>query len=88
MRRSHLSPRQLEVVRLTSLGCTTAEIAAILGIAERTVVNHKVAAMSVLGTDKAALVTRLALKHKYTTMSDKLSPKEQRLSGRKHDGWN
>ena len=45
-----LTPRQTEIVRLVSLGCTTIEIAAILGLAESTVDNHKAAAMNALRT--------------------------------------
>lgn len=84
----HLSPRQIEVVRLASLGCTTGEIALILGPAESTVDNHKAAATRVLGTDKAALVTRLAIKYKISSLNDQLTPAEKRKSGRKNDGWN
>lgn len=84
----HLSPRQTEIVRLASLGCTTGEIAAILKIAESTVDNHKAAAMNALGTDKAALVARLAIKHKISSLNDQLTTAEKRKSGRKNDGWN
>jgi len=45
--------------------------------------------MAKLGTDKATLLTRLALKlKKVTTMFDKLTPAEKRKSGRMIDGWN
>ncbi len=44
--------------------------------------------MAKLGTDKAALLTRLALKLKITDQNDKLTAAEQRKSGRKNDGWN
>jgi DNA-binding CsgD family transcriptional regulator len=83
-----LTPRQLEIVRLVSLGCTTEEIAPILGIAVSTVDNHKAAAMRILGTDKSTLLVRLAIKHKITSMADKLTAAEKRKSGRKNDGWN
>lgn len=83
-----LTPRQTEIVRLVSLGCSTNEIAAILGIAESTVDNHKAAAMKIMGTDKASLVARLAIKHKISGIDDKLTPTEKRRSGRKNDGWN
>lgn len=88
MKQHDLTPRQAEIVRLVSLGCSTVEIAAILGIAESTVDNHKAAAMRVLGTDKAAIVTRLAIKLKYSSPNDQLTTAEKRKSGRKHDGWN
>ena len=84
----HLTPRQIEVVRLVSLGCTRYEIAGILDLSPATVDIHKFAAMRALRTDKAALVTRLALKYRVSTMKDKLTAKEKRRSGRKRDGWN
>ena len=62
----HLTPRQREVVRLISLGCTNEQAAAILGLSPATVDNHKTRAMRNLGTDKAVLVTRIALKHRFT----------------------
>ena len=84
----HLTERQMEVVRLLSLGCTVKEAAAILKLSPSTVDNHKTAAMARLGTDKLALVTRLAIKQKITSLKDKLTPAEKRRSGRKNDGWN
>ena len=84
----YLTPRQTEVVRLVSLGCTNDEAAAILGLSPATVDNHKTRAMRALGTDKAVLVTRLALKHRITSMKDELTRAEKRKSGRKNDGWN
>jgi DNA-binding NarL/FixJ family response regulator len=84
----HLTERQKEVVRLLSLGCTVKEAAAILKLSPSTVDNHKTAAMARLGTDKLALVTRLAIKMKISSMKDKLTATEKRRSGRKHDGWN
>ncbi len=84
----YLTPRQREVVRLVSLGCTNDESAAILGLSPATVDNHKTRAMRALGTDKAVLVTRLALKFRITSMKDQLTRTEKRKSGRKGDGWN
>lgn len=86
--RGQLTGREKEVVRLVSLGCTVAEAAAILKLAPSTVDNHKSRAMMKLGTDKVALVTRLAIKHRISGLNDKLSAREMRLSGRKNDGWN
>lgn len=83
-----LTPRQTEIIRLVSLGCTCIEIANILGLATSTVDNHKAAAMKVLGTDKSTLVTRLAIKLKITSIDDRLTATEKRKSGRKNDGWN
>lgn len=83
-----LTPRQTEVVRLVSLGCTNEEAANILGLAVSTVDNHKAAAMRMLGTDKATLLTRLAIKNKITKLDETLTAAEKRKSGRKNDGWN
>ena len=83
-----LTKRHREVARLLSLGCTVAEAAKILKLSPSTVDNHKTAAMARLGTDKLALLTRLALKLRITSLKDKLAPREKRPSGRKNDGWN
>lgn len=88
MAKHNLTPRQCEVVRLISLGCTTEEAAWILDLAPSTVDNHKSRAMMLLGTDKAALLTRLAIKFRISSMADKLTRSEKRKSGRKNDGWN
>ena len=83
-----LTEREKEVVRLCSLGCSVPEAAKILKLAPSTVDNHKSRAMSKLGTDKAALLTRLAILNKIAGPNDKLTPTEKRRSGRKNDGWN
>ena len=83
-----LTERQKEVVRLLSLGCTVKEAACVLGLSPSTVDNHKSAAMARLRTDKLALLTRLALKLRISSMRDRLTPTEQRKSGRMNDGWN
>ena len=62
-----LTERQKEVVRLLSLGCTVKEAAKVLGLSPSTVDNHKSAAMARLGTDKLALLTRLAIKLRINT---------------------
>jgi len=85
---SQLTARQTEVVRLLSLGCTVKEAAKVLKLSPSTVDNHKSAAMARLGTDKLALLTRLTIKMRITSLSDKLTPAEKRKSGRKNDGWN
>ncbi len=84
----HLTEREKEVVRLISLGCTVREAAAILKLAPHTVDNHKARAMGKLGTDKAALLTRLAIRLRLSSLNDRLTPAEKRRSGRKNDGWN
>jgi len=86
--RIELTQRHRQVVRLLSLGCTVKEAAKILKISPSTVDNHKTAAMARLGTDKLALLTRLAIKLRVSKLNDRLTPREKRLSGRKDDGWN
>jgi DNA-binding CsgD family transcriptional regulator len=83
-----LTPREKEVVRLVSLGCTVKEAAAILKLSPSTVDNHKWRAMAKLGTDKLALVTRLAIRLRISKLNDQLTRTEKRRSGRKRDGWN
>ena len=56
-----LTPRQREVVRLVSLGCTVEEIALILDLSPSTVDNHKTRAMQRLSTNKVALLTLCSL---------------------------
>jgi DNA-binding CsgD family transcriptional regulator len=86
--RVHLTPREEQILRLVSLGCTVKEAAAVLDVAPSTADNHKARLMAKLGTDKAALLTRLAMKMGVSTMNDKLTAPEKRRSGRSHDGWN
>jgi DNA-binding CsgD family transcriptional regulator len=86
--REPLTDRHKEVVRLISLGCTVQETAAILKLAPNTVDNHKAEAMRRLGTNKVALLTRIALQMRLTSMKDHLTPTEKRRSKRKNDGWN
>ena len=64
------------------------EAAKVLKLSPSTVDNHKSAAMARLGTDKLALLTRLAIKMRITSLGDTLSAAEKRKSGRKNDGWN
>ncbi len=82
------TPREEQIFRLISLGCSVKEIAAILDVAPSTADNHKARLMAKLGTDKSALVTRLAVQYGVSPMSDRLTPSEKRASGRSHDGWN
>ena len=79
-----LSPRQRQIVRLTSLGCTSHEIAAILGMSRWTVENHQFQAKQRLGVSKAALLTRIAIKYKISSLNDELSKAEQRKISRKN----
>jgi DNA-binding CsgD family transcriptional regulator len=84
----NLTPRQFEIVRLISLGCSNAEIARILKLAESTVDTHKQAAMKKAGVAKVALLTRWAIKNRVSSMKDTLTPAEKRRRGKKRDGWN
>jgi DNA-binding NarL/FixJ family response regulator len=86
--RVSLTKRHREIVRLLSLGCTVNEVAKVLKLSPSTVDNHKTAAMARLGTDKLALLTRLAIKLRISKLNDKLTAGERRRSGRKNDGWN
>ncbi|MCA9235075.1 MAG: response regulator transcription factor [Planctomycetales bacterium] len=85
---ANLTPRQREVVRLISLGCSDIEIGKILKLSPATVNNHRSAAMRTLGTDKAALIARLALRYRISSLKETLTAAEKRKSGRKRDGWN
>jgi DNA-binding CsgD family transcriptional regulator len=87
-KRARLTKREKEVVRLLTLGCTVSQAAAILKLAPSTVDNHKTRAMAKLGTNKLALLTRIAIRDRITTLSDRLTPVEKRRSGRRNDGWN
>lgn len=78
-----LSPRQRQIVRLTSLGCTSHEIATILGMSRWTVENHQFQAKERLGVSKAAVLTRIAIKFKISPLDDELTRGEQRKIGRK-----
>jgi DNA-binding NarL/FixJ family response regulator len=80
-----LTTRQREVVRLVSLGCSVVEISAILGLAVSTVDNHKVAAMNTLGVDKSTVLTRVAIRHRISSLNDQLTRSEKRKLGRTRD---
>lgn len=83
-----LTPRERQVVRLISLGCSVKETADILKLAVGTVDNHKANAMKKLGVNKLPLVTRMAIKLGISPLEDRLTTLEKRRSGRKNDGWN
>jgi DNA-binding NarL/FixJ family response regulator len=84
----HLTPRDEQILRLVSLGCTVKEAAAVLDVAPSTADNHKARLMAKLGADKTAILTRLAIRDGYSPITDKLTTSEKRRSGRSHDGWN
>ena len=73
-----LSPRQRQIVRLTSLGCTSHQIATILGMSRWTVENHQFQAKERLGVSKAAVLTRIAIKYKISPLNDDLTAAEKR----------
>jgi DNA-binding CsgD family transcriptional regulator len=80
---AQLSPRQREVVRLTSLGCTQEEIASILKLTLSTVNKHVGRAMKVLGVNNPALLTRIAIECRLSPAGDSLTPAERRRRGKK-----
>jgi DNA-binding CsgD family transcriptional regulator len=75
----NLTNRQREVIRLTSLGCTIEEIAAILGVSCNTVDNHRSRAMSQLGIHRLAILTRYEIQHGISPLDDQLTPVELKL---------
>ncbi|WP_425400425.1 response regulator transcription factor [Aeoliella sp.] len=83
-----LTPREVEIVRLISLGCTVKEISKIVGLAVSTIDTHRGNAMEKLGVGNMALLTRMAIKHRICKLNEKLTPAEKRKRGRKRDGWN
>ena len=78
-----LTQRHREVVRLISLGCSREEMAKILGLAPSTIDAHRQAAMQTLGVGKSTLLTRLAIKHRISTLNDQLTRAEKRKLARK-----
>lgn len=85
---TELTDREREVTRLISLGCSDEDAANILGVANSTVNSHRMRAMQKLGVRKTALLVRMAIKERITSMRDKLTAAEKRKRGRKRDGWN
>ncbi len=77
-----LSPRHREIVRLVSLGCNLSEMAAILDLKPNTADVHKNTAMQILGAGKAAILTRIAIKHRISTLNDQLTRGEKRKLAR------
>ena len=84
-----LTPRQTEILRLTTLGCSTREIALVLGLSPSTVDNHKQAISVALNCGKAPLLVRRAIEMGITKAADKLTPAEIKAFGGDFvDGWN
>lgn len=60
-RLARLSPRELEVMDLVIAGLLNKQIAARLGLAERTVEDHRARVMRVMGADSVAQLVRQAV---------------------------
>ena len=67
---SKLTPRQQEIVQLIGDGKTTAEIAAILGLSQRTVGFHRSNIRKTLGIDSELGLARQAVLYRMTTTKD------------------
>lgn len=83
-----LTNRERQVVRLVSLGCSSAEIGRILSISESTADNTRSRAMTRLGITKATLLTRWAIEYGLTSAQDRLTRAEMLAGEIKADGWN
>jgi len=73
-----LKPREAQVARLLSLGCSIYEAAAILGLSSSTVDNYKTRVMAKLGVSKAATLTRAVILAGISELRDQLTPTEKR----------
>src|SRR5262245_11702951 len=71
-----LTRTQAKVARLVSLGCTTRQVASILGISTSTADNHRWLAMRKLGVHTMAGLTRAAIERGITSLRDRLTPEE------------
>jgi DNA-binding CsgD family transcriptional regulator len=71
-----MTPTEAKVVRLISLGCTTRQVATILGIAESTADNHRWRAMKKLDVHTSVALTRTAINLGITSLSDRLTDEE------------
>ncbi len=74
-----LSNLQKQVIRLSTLGCSLNEIARIVNLTPSEAINCKTRAMEQLGVNKVALLTRMALQQRITSMTDQLTPAEKAL---------
>jgi hypothetical protein len=59
-----------------------------LNIARATANNHRAMAMRTLGTNRAVLVARIAIKYNISSMNDKLTAAEKKKRGKRKDVWN
>jgi hypothetical protein len=57
-------------------------MAAVIGIQLRTIDNHKNSAYFALGVSKSAVVTRIAIKHRISSLNDQLTRTEKRRIAR------
>jgi DNA-binding NarL/FixJ family response regulator len=60
---NHLTPREVEVLRLVAQGLTNAQIARQLVVSLHTVNNHVRSILSKLGTPSRSAATRFAVEH-------------------------
>jgi DNA-binding NarL/FixJ family response regulator len=58
----HLTPREIEVLRLIAEGLSTKQIASRLNISFKTVVSHRTHLLEKLGTHESATLVRLAVR--------------------------
>jgi DNA-binding NarL/FixJ family response regulator len=58
----HLTPREVEVVKLIALGESTKGVAQLLGVSIKTVASHRMRAMSKIRARNAADVARFAIR--------------------------
>jgi DNA-binding NarL/FixJ family response regulator len=80
---ARLTPRQRQVVRLVSLGCTIEDMAAVLDLAPGTIDNHRSSAMKALAVNRIGVLTRVAIKHRVSSLNDQLTASEKRKIGRR-----
>ncbi len=71
-----LTTAEDRVVRLVSLGCTTRQAAAILGVSHSTADNHRWRAMQKLGVHSLAALMRAAMSLGITSLDDRLTEAE------------
>src|ERR1043166_3592718 len=71
-----LTRTETKVVRLISLGCTTRQVASVLGMPSNTADNHRWHAMQKLGVHTMAALTRMAIDQGITSLSDRLTDEE------------
>ena len=73
-----LTPREVQVARLLSLGCSAGDVAAILGISSHTADNFRSRIMRKLRTTKAAMLTRAVIRLRISSLNDQLTVAEKR----------